>query len=61
MLAIFDPKTILDKATFEDPHQYAVGVISVIVNGQIVIDQGVQNGNRSGRALRGPEYNGSNN
>ena len=60
-LAIFDPKTILDKATFEDPHQYAVGVISVIVNGEIVIDQGVHNGNRPGRVLRGPGYNGSNN
>ena len=60
-IAIFDPKTILDKATFEDPHQYAVGVISVIVNGEIVIDQGVHNGNKPGRVLRGPGYNGSNN
>ena len=60
-VAIFDPKTILDKATFEDPHQYAVGVISVIVNGEIVIDQGVHNGNKPGRVLRGPGYNGSNN
>ena len=60
-VAIFDPKTILDKATFEDPHQYAVGVISVIVNGQIVIDQGVHNGNRPGRVIRGPGYNGINN
>ena len=60
-IAIFDPKTILDKATFEDPHQYAVGVISVIVNGEIVIDQGFHNGNKPGRVLRGPGYNGSNN
>ena len=60
-IAIFDPKIIIDKATFEDPHQYAVGVISVIVNGEIVIDQGVHNGNRPGRVLRGPGYNGSNN
>ena len=60
-IAIFDPKTILDKATFEDPHQYAIGVISVIVNGEIVIDQGVHNGNKPGRVLRGPGYNGSNN
>ena len=60
-LTIFDPKTILDKATFEDPHQYAIGVISVIVNGEIVIDQGVHNGNKPGRVLRGPGYNGSNN
>jgi len=60
-MAIFDPKTILDKATFEDPHQYAVGVISVIVNGEIVIDQGAHNGNKPGRVLRGPGYSGSNN
>ena len=60
-IAIFDPKTILDKATFEDPHQYAEGVISVIVNGEIVVDQGVHNGNKPGRVLRGPGYNGSNN
>ena len=58
-LTIFDPKIILDKATFEDPHQYAIGVISVIVNGEIVIDQGVHNGNKPGRVLRGPGYNGS--
>ena len=60
-VAIFDPKTIIDKATFEDPHQYAIGVISAIVNGEIVIDQGVHNGNKPGRVLRGPGYNGSNN
>lgn len=55
-IAIFDPKTIIDKATFEDPHQYAVGVSSVIVNGVIVIDQGIHNGNKPGKVLRGPGY-----
>jgi len=58
-IAIFDPKTIIDKATFEDPHQYAVGVTSVIVNGVIVVDQGAHNGNKPGKVLRGPGYIGS--
>ena len=55
-IAIFDPETIIDKATFEDPHQYAVGVSTVIVNGVIVVDQGVHNGNKPGKVLRGPGY-----
>jgi len=55
-IAIFDPKTIIDKATFEDPHQYAVGVRTVIVNGVIVVDQGAHNGNKPGKVLRGPGY-----
>jgi len=59
-VAIFDPKTIIDKATFEDPHQYAIGVISVIVNGVIVVEQGIHNGNKPGKVLRGPGYIGGN-
>ena len=55
-IAIFDPKIIIDKVTFEDPHQYAVGVSSVIVNGVIVVDQGAHNGNKPGKVLRGPGY-----
>jgi len=55
-IVIFDSNTIIDKATFKDPHQYAVGVHSVLVNGVIVIDQGVHNGNKPGRVLRGPGY-----
>jgi len=55
-IVIFDSNTIIDKATFKDPHQYAVGVHSVLVNGIIVIDQGVHNGNKPGRVLRGPGY-----
>ena len=58
-ITIFNPMTIIDKATFEDPHQYAVGVSSVIVNGVIVVDQGVHNGNRPGKVLRGPGYIGN--
>jgi len=53
-LAIFDPATVADKATFEQPHQYAVGVKYVIVNGGIVIDDGTLTSNRPGRILYGP-------
>ena len=53
-LAIFDPATIADRATFEKPHQYAVGMKHVLVNGQIVLKDGEHTGATPGRALRGP-------
>lgn len=56
-ITIFDPETVIDKATFEDPHQYAVGINTVLVNGVIVVENGLHNGNRPGRVLRGPGYN----
>lgn len=56
-ITIFDKNVIADKSTFEDPHQYAVGVHSVIVNGIIVVENGAHNGNRPGKVLRGPAYN----
>ena len=52
-VAIFDPETVSDKATFEDPSQYAVGVSYVLVNGTVVIDQGQHTGARPGRVLYG--------
>ena len=55
-ITIFDPETVIDKATFEDPHQYAVGINTVLVNGVIVVENGLHNGNRPGRVLRGPGY-----
>jgi N-acyl-D-amino-acid deacylase len=51
-IVIFDEKTVADRATFEQPKQYAVGFDYVIVNGQIVIEKGRHNGARSGRPLR---------
>jgi N-acyl-D-amino-acid deacylase len=53
-LAIFDPATIADRATFDKPHQYAVGMKHVLVNGQIVLKDGEHTGATPGRALKGP-------
>lgn len=52
-IVIFDEKTVADRATFEQPKQYAVGIDYVIVNGQVVIEKGIHNGARAGRMLRG--------
>ncbi len=59
-ITIFDPKTVIDRATFEDPNQYPVGINYVIVNGQIEVDNGQRTPANSGRVLRGPGYMGQN-
>jgi N-acyl-D-amino-acid deacylase len=51
-IVIFDPKTVADRATYEDPFQYPVGIEYVLVNGEVVIDKGKHTGARPGRALR---------
>jgi N-acyl-D-amino-acid deacylase len=53
-VVIFDPETIADKATFEKPHQFAVGVRDVFVNGVQMLKDGEHTGKFSGRALWGP-------
>ena len=53
-IAVFDPATVRDMATFEQPHQYAVGFSTVIVNGQVVLDRGTVTAARPGRVLYGP-------
>ena len=53
-VVVFDPATIADRATFEKPHQYAVGVKQVFVNGVQVIKDGEHTGAKPGRALWGP-------
>jgi N-acyl-D-amino-acid deacylase len=53
-VVVFDPVTIADRATFENPHQYAVGVRHVFVNGTQVIRNGEHTGAKPGRALWGP-------
>jgi N-acyl-D-amino-acid deacylase len=50
----FDPKTIADRATYDAPHQYAVGMRHVLVNGVPVLRDGEHTGATPGRALRGP-------
>ena len=53
-LTIFDPATVCDRATFEDPVQTSVGIRHVIVNGVPVLRNGAVTGARPGRALRRP-------
>jgi N-acyl-D-amino-acid deacylase len=53
-VVVFDARTIIDKATFEKPHQYAVGVRDVFVNGVQVLKDGEHTGAKPGRALWGP-------
>jgi N-acyl-D-aspartate/D-glutamate deacylase len=53
-VVVFDPATIADRATFEKPHQYAVGMKHVFVNGVQVIEDGEHTGAKPGRALWGP-------
>lgn len=53
-VVVFDPKTIADKATYEAPHQYAVGMKHVFVNGVQVLKNGEHTGAKPGRALWGP-------
>ncbi|MDP9323685.1 MAG: D-aminoacylase [Acidobacteriota bacterium] len=52
-VVVFDPTAIADRATFENPHQYAVGMHHVFVNGAHVIRNGEHTGAKPGRALWG--------
>ena len=51
-ITIFNPKTVIDNATFANPHQYTIGIEYVIVNGKVTIKNGKHTGERSGRVLR---------
>jgi N-acyl-D-amino-acid deacylase len=53
-VVVFDPATIADHATFEEPHQYATGVRHVFVNGTPVLADGEHTGALPGRFVRGP-------
>jgi N-acyl-D-amino-acid deacylase len=55
-LAIFNPSTIKDHATFEDPKQYAEGMVHVFVNGAAVLMNGEHTGATPGKIIRGPGY-----
>lgn len=53
-LVVFDPETVIDRSTFEDPHQYPVGIPHVFVGGVAVVRDGAVTGARPGVVLRGP-------
>ena len=57
-IAIFDPKTIQDHATYENPHQVSTGMVHVFVNGIQVLKDGEHTGAKPGRVIRGPGWTG---
>ena len=57
-IMIFDPKTIIDRATYEKPHQLSEGVKYVMVNGTAVVSDGKVTGAKPGKIVRGPGYRG---
>ncbi|MCE5272524.1 D-aminoacylase [bacterium] len=57
-IVVFDPQTISDRSTYEQPMQYATGVKHVLVNGTPVIRDGEHTGAKPGRFVRGPGYKG---
>ena len=57
-IAIFDPATVRDTATFERPHQYAEGVLCVIVNGQVAFEDGRMTAGAAGPNPAGPSARG---
>jgi N-acyl-D-amino-acid deacylase len=57
-VVVFNPDSVRDHATFEQPHQYATGVIHVFVNGTQVLSDGEHTGALPGRVVRGPGWTG---
>jgi N-acyl-D-aspartate/D-glutamate deacylase len=57
-LSVFDPKTVRDVATFEDPNRYSEGFRYVAVNGVLVVDGGKLTSKTPGVALHGPGWTG---
>jgi N-acyl-D-aspartate/D-glutamate deacylase len=51
-LTAFDPEHVIDRATYEAPFRYPEGIVYVVVNGQVVLEEGKHTGARPGRALR---------
>ena len=58
-VVVFDPARIADHATFTQPHQYATGMVHVLVNGTPVLRDGEHTGAMPGRVVRGPGWRGS--
>ena len=57
-IVVFDPATIADHATYDEPHRYATGVSDVLVNGIQVVAAGAHTGATPGRVVRGPGWTG---
>jgi N-acyl-D-aspartate/D-glutamate deacylase len=57
-LIVFDPATVIDHATFEQPHQLSTGIEQVWVNGTAVVTDGRHTGAKPGRIVRGPGWTG---
>lgn len=55
-ITVFDPKTVIDNSTYEQPQQLATGITYVFVNGVAVLDEGKMTSALPGRALRGPGH-----
>ena len=59
-IVVFNPETVIDRATFEEPHQLSVGIEHVLVNGVPVVRAGRHTGATPGKAVRGPGWRGWN-
>ena len=59
-IVLFDEKTVADRATYDQPHAYTTGIPYVLVNGVVVIDNGIHTAQRPGQLLMGPGYVGLN-
>jgi N-acyl-D-aspartate/D-glutamate deacylase len=55
-VVVFDPNTVADRATYQEPHQLSVGMRHVLVNGVEVVTDGKHTGAKPGRIVRGPGY-----
>lgn len=55
-IVVFDEAQVIDKSSFDNPHQYSVGFQYVLVNGQVVVNNGLHTGIRSGKAIYGPGF-----
>ncbi len=55
-ITIFDPAKVIDRATFESPNQYPIGIEYVLVNGELAVDKGQRTPALAGRVIRGPGF-----
>jgi N-acyl-D-aspartate/D-glutamate deacylase len=55
-ITVFDPDAVIDRATFENPRQYPVGIEYVIVNGAVTLERDAHTGAMAGRVIRGPGW-----